>query len=73
MEIQDVLQDAIKQALNEPYNIADIEIHNLVRDDDNIRVKGHYTIRSFLSEIAVGDFTIKLDKNLEIMELDLTE
>lgn len=73
IEIQLVLQEAIKQALNEPYNIADIEIHNLVRDDDSIRVKGHYIIRSFLSEIAVGRFSIKLNTNLEILEMDLTE
>jgi len=73
MEIQEALQETIKQALNEPYNIADVEIHNLVRDDDNIKVKGHYTIRSFLSEIAVGHFTIKLNKNLEILEFDLTK
>lgn len=73
MELQLALQEAIKQALNEPHNIADVEIHNLVMDDDAIRVKGHYSIRSFLSEIAAGNFKIKLNKKLQILELDLTE
>jgi len=72
-DIQLKLQEAIKHALNEPYNIADVEIYHLVRDDDTIKVEGHYELSSFLTIKAEGKFKIRLDKNLEILELELTE
>jgi len=73
-EIKYALQKAISEALNEAYMTAEIEIHEMTAND-NYSIKGAFKFISFLSQTVKrkGKFETKLDENLKIVNLKITE
>jgi hypothetical protein len=72
--IKYVLQKAISEALNESIFTAEIEIHEMTAND-NYSIKGAFKFASFLSQTIKrkGKFETKLDENLKIANLKITE
>ncbi|MCJ7763013.1 hypothetical protein MUP38_06130 [Candidatus Bathyarchaeota archaeon] len=73
-EIRYALQKAISEALNEVYFTAEIEIHE-INVNENYSVKGAFKFVPFLSQTIKreGKFETKLDENLKIVTLKITE
>ncbi len=73
-EIRYALQKAISEALNEASSIAEIEIHEITVNG-NYSIKGAFKFVTFLSQTLKrkGKFETKLDENLKIVNLKITE
>jgi len=72
-EIKNGLQQEISAALNESY--VELEITEMNTDDNIYEVKGKFKVKPFLSETVKrkGKFEAKLDENLKIVNLKITE
>ena len=73
-EIKNALKKEISEALNETYTSTDIEISE-INVNDAYSVKGSFKVVPFLSATAKrkGKFETKLDENLKIVTLKITE
>jgi hypothetical protein len=73
-EIKNTLKKEISEALNEAYMSAEIEISE-INANDTYSVKGSFKVVPFLSQTVKrkGKFETKLDENLKIVTLKITE
>lgn len=73
-EIKNALKEEISEALNEGYMSADIEISE-INVNGTYSVKGSFKVVPFLSQTVKrkGKFETKLDENLKIVTLKITE
>ena len=73
-EIKNALRKEISEALNEAYLSAEIEISE-INANDAYSVKGSFKVVPFLSQTVKrkGKFETKLDENLKIVTLKITE
>jgi hypothetical protein len=73
-EIKSVLKKEISEALNEGYMGAEIEISEITVNEA-YSVKGSFKVTPFLSQTVKrkGKFETKLDENLKIVTLKITE
>ena len=73
-EIRYAMQKGISEALNETYTSTEIEISE-INVNDAYSVKGSFKVVPFLSATAKrkGKFETKLDENLKIVTLKITE
>ena len=73
-EIKNALKSEITEALNETYMSIEIEISE-VNINDAYSVKGSFKVVPFLSQTIKrkGKFETKLDENLKIVTLKITE
>ena len=73
-EIKNALKKEISEALNETYTSTDIEISE-INVNDAYSVKGSFKVVPFLSPTVkrTGKFETKLDENLKIVTLKITE
>jgi len=74
-EIREALQKEIAGALNEPYPILDVEIPEIDVKEGTYSIKGAFKVTPLLSSIAKrkGKFEAKLDEDLKIISLKITE
>lgn len=73
--IKDALRRAISTALDEIYINVTVEMPELNVEGENYSVKGTLKVIPFLSNVVKrkGKFEAKLDKNLKIISLKITE
>ena len=73
-QIKNALKKEISEALNEAEISADVEISE-INANDAYSVKGSFKVIPFLSQTAKrkGKFETKLDENLNIVTLKITE
>jgi len=73
-EIKSALRKEISEALNETYMSAEIEIFE-INVNDTYSIKGSFKVTPFLSQTVKrkGKFETKLDENLKIVTLKITE
>ena len=73
-EIKNALKTEIREALNETYMSIEIEISEM-NVNDVYSVKGSFKVLPFLSQTITrkGKFETKLDENLKIVTLKITE
>ena len=74
-EIRDALEQEISAALHESYIGTEIEISEMNTDDNNYDIKGKFKVTLFLAQTIKrkGNFETKLDENLKIATLKITE
>jgi hypothetical protein len=73
-EIKNTLKREISEALNEAYMSAEVEISE-INVSDTYSIKGAFKVVPFLSQTIKrkGKFETKLDENLKIVTLKITE
>lgn len=73
--IRNASRTAIAGALNEPLLILDAEIHEIDVEEGIYSIKGAFKVTPLLSSTArrKGKFEAKLDEDLEILSLKITE
>jgi hypothetical protein len=73
-EIRDALRREISEALHEPYTTLNIEISEM-NTNGTYSVKGTFKVTPFLSTTIKrkGNFEAKLDEDLKIKNLKITE
>jgi len=73
LEIKNALRKELSEALNEGYMTAEIEISEM-NVNDTYSIKGSFKVVPFLSPVKrKGKFETKLDENLKIVTLKITE
>lgn len=74
-EIRDVLRTEISGALNEPYLTLDAEIPEIDTKEGIYSIKGAFKVTPLFSVTArrKGKFEAKLDEDLKIISLKITE
>lgn len=74
-EIREALQKEISGALNEPSIILDVEIPEVNMEGEIYSVKGAFRVTPFFSAVTrrKGKFEAKLDEDLKIISLKITE
>lgn len=74
-EIRYALQPEIAGALNEISTILNVEIHEINKEEETYSIKGTFKVTPLFSTMVKrkGKFEAKLDEDLRIISLKITE